>query len=126
MKRLTVEDILLLHRMLIQETGGKDGLRDSGLLDMAANSPYQTFGGQELYPSLPEKAAQLCFSLIQDHPFLDGNKRIGVLAMLTLLELNSCLFLPTDQDLIRIGLGVASGELGTDDIRRWIVTQELS
>ena len=126
MKRLTVEDILLLHRMLIQETGGKDGLRDSGLLDMAANRPYQTFGGQELYPSLPEKAAQLCISLIQDHTFLDGNKRIGVLAMLTLLELNGCVLLPSDEDLIRIGLGVASGELGTDDIRRWIVTQELS
>ena len=121
MKRLTVEDILLLHRMLIQETGGKDGLRDSGLLDMAANSPYQTFGGQELYPSLPEKAAQLCFSLIQDHPFLDGNKRIGVLAMLTLLELNSCVLLPSDEDLIRIGLGVACGELSAEDVTRWIL-----
>ena len=121
MKRLTVEDILLLHRMLIQETGGKDGLRDSGLLDMAANSPYQTFGGQELYPSLPEKAAQLCFSLIQDHPFLDGNKRIGVLAMLTLLELNGCVLLPSDEGLVRIGLGVASGALSAEDVTRWIL-----
>ena len=120
MKRLTVEDLLLLHRLLIEETGGKDGLRDPGLLDMAANSPYQTFGGQELYPSLPSKAAQLCFSLIQDHPFLDGNKRIGVLAMLTLLELCGCPILPTDEELVRIGLGVASGEMSAEEVARWI------
>ena len=120
MKRLSVEDILLLHRLLIAETGGKDGLRDAGLLDMAANCPYQTFGGQELYATLPSKAAQLCYSLIQDHPFLDGNKRIGVLAMLTLLELNGCVLLPSDKELIRIGLGVASGELSAEDVMRWI------
>ena len=120
MKRLTVEDLLLLHRLLIEGTGGKDGLRDAGLLDMAANSPYQTFGGQELYPNLPSKAAQLCFSLIQDHPFLDGNKRIGVLAMLTLLELCGCPILPTDEELVRIGLGVASGEMSAEEVARWI------
>lgn len=86
MKQLSVSDVMTLHQLLIRETGGTPGLRDQGLLESAVNSPYQTFGGIDIYPSLPRKAAQLGFGLIQDHPFLDGNKRIGILAMLTLLE----------------------------------------
>ncbi len=121
MRALTVADLLTLHDLLIQETGGMNGLRDPGLLESAALSPYQTFGGQDVYPTLPEKAARLCFSLIQDHPFLDGNKRIGVLAMLTLLELNHCFLSPTDDDLIRLGLGVASGSISAEQVRDWII-----
>lgn len=122
MRALSVSDLKTLHTLLIQATGGMDGLRDPGLLESAAMAPYQTFGGQELYPTLPEKAARLCCSLIQDHPFADGNKRIGVLAMLTLLELNRCPLAPSDDDLIRIGLGVASGTMSAEQVRDWIAS----
>lgn len=125
MKNLTISDLEQLHQLVAQETGGSAGLRDRGLLESAALAPYQTFGGRDLYPTLPEKAARLCFSLVKDHPFLDGNKRIGVLAMLTLLELNRYPMDPSDDDLVSIGLGVAGGTLCAEDLRRWIVAQRL-
>lgn len=77
MKRLTKEQVLLLHSQLIQEFGGSDGLREEGLLESALASPFQSFGGEDLYPSIQAKAAQLGYGLIKNHPFLDGNKRIG-------------------------------------------------
>lgn len=120
MRALTVADLITLHDLLIQETGGMNGLRDPGLLESAALSPYQTFGGEDIYPTLAAKAAQLCFSLIQNHPFLDGNKRIGVLAMLTLMEMNHCPLSPSNDALIRIGLGVASGTVKASEIEQWI------
>ena len=105
MRALSVSDLKTLHALLIQSTGGMDGLRDPGLLESAAMAPYQTFGGRELYPTLPEKAA-----------------RIGVLAMLTLLELNHCPLAPSDDDLIRIGLDVASGTMSAEQVRDWIIS----
>lgn len=122
MRALSVSDLKTLHALLIQSTGGMDGLRDPGLLESEVMAPYQTFGGRELYPTLPEKAARLCCFLIQDHPFLDGNKRIGVLAMLTLLELNHSPLAPSDDDLIRIGLDVASGTMSAEQVRDWIIS----
>ena len=74
MKRLTKEQVLLLHSQLIQEFGGSDGLREEGLLESALASPFQSFGGEDLYPSIQAKAAQLGYGLIKNHPFLDGNK----------------------------------------------------
>ena len=73
-----VDQVIKLHSSLITKTGGMDGLRDKNLLDSALKSPFQTFGGKELYPDIYDKAAQLCYSLIENHPFADGNKRIGV------------------------------------------------
>ncbi|MDR2787004.1 MAG: Fic family protein [Candidatus Accumulibacter sp.] len=75
---LSTEQVLLLHRITAEASGGSAGVRDGGLLDSALNAPFQTFGGQELYPSLVGKAARLGYSLIANHPFVDGNKRIGV------------------------------------------------
>lgn len=89
MKMLSKRQILLLHSMLVAQSGGMDGLRDEGLLDAAINMPLQTFGGQELYPTILEKAARLGYGLIRNHPFLDGNKRIGTHAMLIFLDINN-------------------------------------
>lgn len=85
MIRLTKSQILLLHEQLITETGGSSGLRDEGMLDSALNAPFQTFGKEDMYPSLQQKAARLCFGLVKNHPFVDGNKRIGAHAMLVFL-----------------------------------------
>lgn len=81
----------LLHSALISESGGSDGIRDNGLLDSALNTPFQTFAGRDLYPTVPEKAAGLGFGLIRNHPFIDGNKRIGAHAMLVFFKINNIL-----------------------------------
>ena len=88
MIRLSKHQILLIHDQLIAETGGSSGLRDEGMLDSALNAPFQIFGGEDVYPSLQQKAARLCFGLVKDHPFVDGNKRIGTHVMLVFLSLN--------------------------------------
>jgi len=88
MKRLSVPQIVMVHSVLIKETGGMDGIRDENLLDSAVNAPFQTCGGEYLYKSLEAKAARLGYSIIKNHPFTDGNKRIGMLAMMVFLELN--------------------------------------
>ena len=87
MKKLTKEQVLLLHRDLIEAHGGSAGIRDEGLLDSALETPFQTFGGQYLLPTIQQKVVRLGFGLIMNHPFVDGNKRIGVHVMLTLLAL---------------------------------------
>lgn len=121
MINLTKEQIILLHALCISQTGGYDGIRDEGLLDLAMNSPMQSFGGKDLYPTIQTKAAQLCFSLINNHPFVDGNKRIGILAMLTVLELNGITIDISDNDLISLGLSVAQGKTNADEITEWII-----
>ena len=88
MIRLSKPQILLLHEQLVAETGGSSGLRDEGMLDSALNTPFQTFAGKDVYPSLQQKAARLCFGLVKNHPFVDGNKRIGAHVMLVFLALN--------------------------------------
>lgn len=92
------EDVFLPNSLLIQETGGRKGVRDDGLLDSALNAPFQTFGGEDMYKSIQAKAAKLAFSLINNHPFIDGNKRIGTLAMLAFLEINGVEIKCTDDD----------------------------
>ena len=88
MKILTKEQILLLHSQLVKEFGGSLDIRDDSLLESAINTPFQTYGGEELYPTLLDKASRLCFGLVKNHPFVDGNKRIGTHAMLVFLALN--------------------------------------
>ena len=82
---LTLEEVLELHRLTLEQSGGLSGVRDFGGLDSAVAQPRMTFGGQDLYPNLPEKAAALGFSLVCNHPFVDGNKRIGHAALETFL-----------------------------------------
>lgn len=120
MIKFSREKILLLHQLIAQETGGDAGIRDYGLLESALDSAYQTFGGEELFPSKEEKAAKLGFSLISNHAFVDGNKRIGMYVMLTFLEMNGIHISPSDDDVIKLGLAVASGKADYEDILEWI------
>ena len=120
MIQLSKEKVMQMHQLMAEETGGSVGLRDAGLLDSALNNAYSTFFGEELYPTKEEKAASLCFSLISNHAFVDGNKRIGVYAMLTLLEAEGIKMNCTNADVVDFGLSVASGRMKYDDILNWI------
>lgn len=120
MIKLNVSKVLSLHKLLVSQTGGGDGVRDFGLLDSALESAYATFDGQELYPSIEEKASRIGYNLMSNHAFVDGNKRIGMLVMLTFLELNGVHIDANDEDIVRIGLGVASGEMGYSQMLDWI------
>ena len=118
---LTKEQIISMHELLIERTGGLNGVKDYGLLESAINNPFQTFMGKELYPTIQRKAANLCYSLINNHAFNDGNKRIGILAMLTFLELNGIAINCSDDELVSLGLNIASGKFTQKDILNWIV-----
>lgn len=119
---LTVDQIKKLHTRLTLRTGGSDGLRDLGLLESAVYSADISFGGVEIYPTIEEKAARLMYALVSNHAFVDGNKRIGVLIMLTTLRLNGIDLHFTQQELINFGLDAAAGKLDYDDILAWITT----
>ena len=121
MKRLTKTQILKMHSLLIQKTGGSDGVRDEGLLDSALNLPFQSFDGEDIYKTIQAKAARLGFSLINNHPFADGNKRIGILAMLVFLEMNGIEIICTDEELVELGLGVADSSVSYKDLLNWII-----
>ncbi|HEL2575996.1 type II toxin-antitoxin system death-on-curing family toxin [Streptococcus suis] len=120
MKILTVEQVIALHSRLIQATGGLDGVRDAGLVESSLSSAFSTYFGIEKYPSIEEKAARLCYSLVNNHAFLDGNKRIGVYVMLIFLELNGIVLKQTDEEIVKLGLGVASSELDYHAILEYI------
>lgn len=120
MRILSKRQILMLHSALISESGGSDGIRDEGLLDSAINTPFQSFAGQDLYLTVLEKAARLGFGLIRNHPFIDGNKRIGTHAMLVFLEINNITLSYEDEDLIATILSVAAGKLDDDGLLNWM------
>lgn len=125
MTTLSKDQILLLHRDLIAETGGMDGLRDEGMLDSALNAPFQSFDGHDVYPSLQQKAARLCFGLVKNHPFIDGNKRIGAHALLVFLALNGIELEYTQEELSRVILSLAAGDIGQSDLLRWVIDHEV-
>lgn len=118
---LTAEEILLLHQKLLLATGGREGLRDRGLLESAVHAMNAGFDNVERYPTAEEKAARLAFSLICNHAFVDGNKRVGILAMLMMLALNDKPLTYTQAELIKLGLSIASGAAETDAIHAWIM-----
>ncbi len=120
---LKKEHIISIHSLLIKKTGGLDGIRDHNLLESALQTPFQTFAGEELYPTIQKKAACLCFGLVNNHSFIDGNKRIGILAMMTFLQLNGLPIDCTDDELIQLGLGLASGNVSQEELFNWIVAQ---
>ena len=111
---------MTLPEDLIEEFGGIHGVRDEGLLESALSAPFQTFNGQDLYPSVLEKAGRLGYGLIRNHPFLDGNKRIGVHVLLVCLALNGVRLSYDDEDLIQTALGVASGSVMFEEFCRWL------
>lgn len=121
MIRLTEQQVLAVHSRMIEMTGGSDGVRDRSLLDSALNAPFQTFDGKEIYPALLSKAAVMCRSIISNHPFVDGNKRLGIHVMLIFLKLNGIELQYSQNELIKLGLGVASSNLSSDDILKWLI-----
>ena len=125
MIRLSKPQILLLHGQLIAETGGSSGLRDEGMLDSALNAPFQTFAEEDVYPSLQQKAARLCFSLVKNHPFVDGNKRIGAHVMLVFLALNGIELQYTQTELSDIILQLAASTLPSVDLLNWILSHQI-
>ncbi|MBR0120691.1 MAG: type II toxin-antitoxin system death-on-curing family toxin [Clostridia bacterium] len=126
MIKFSKEKILLLHQVMAEATGGDVGVRDEALLESAIENIFATFDGKELYPSKEEKAARLGFSLISNHAFVDGNKRIGMYIMLSFLELNGIKIEATNGEVAELGLAVASGSEGYDDILSWIKSHKIN
>lgn len=124
MIRLSEEKVKLLYQLMVEATGGTFGIRDENLLNSALEGIFQTFSGKYLYPSKEEKGAMLGYSLISNHAFVDGNKRIGVYVMLTFLEVNGIRIDCSDEELITLGLGLAAGEIGYEGLLDWILDHE--
>ncbi len=117
---LSLAEVLKLHGLIIAKSGGSVGLRDLGMLESALGQPRQTFGGEDLYPSLTSKAAALGFSLIMNHPFIDGNKRVGHAATETVLMLNGFELTAEIDDAEAEILAVAAGQRTRDEFQAWI------
>lgn len=116
----TVEHILLLHRKMIACSGGSSGVRDMGLIASAIARGQAAFGEVELYSSIEQKSAAIGCGLTQNHGFVDGNKRIGMAAMLLILRRNGVHISYTQQELIELGLAVAQGVLDVEETTAWI------
>lgn len=125
MMRLTKKQVLMLHTQLIESTGGRDGIQDEGLLDSALESPFQSFSGEELYPSIQAKAARLCYGLVKNHAMLDGNKRIGVHSMLVFLAINGYELKYTQKELADLILDVADGKKIYENLLKWILEHKV-
>ena len=120
MRYLTLAEVLDLHRRIIEQTGGSPRLRDLGALESAIAQPRMTFGGENLYPTLVDKSAALCFSIIYNHPFVDGNKRVAHAAMEVFLILNGFQIRASADEQEQIILGLASGNLSREQLVTWL------
>ena len=120
MIKFSKEKVLLLHQLIAQETGGSVGIRDEGLLESALETAFSSFDGKEFYPTKEEKGARIGHSLISNHAFVDGNKRIGVYVMLTFLEVNGIRLDCTNEEVVHVGLSVANGSMDYDALLTWI------
>ena len=121
MIKFSKEKVLLLHQIMAEATGGSVGVRDEGLLDSALEGAFAGFGGREFYPTKEEKGARLGYTLISIHAFVDGNTRIGVYIMLSFLEMNGIRLQCTDDELVDIGLSVASGRMKYEELLQWVL-----
>ena len=120
MKGIDVEEILIFHRKIIEQTGGSDGIRDIGLIESALNGAFSTFDGMDLYKEIEDKVSVITYGLIKNHGFVDGNKRIGVAVMLLLLRINGVKIQYTQNELVQLGLDIAKGLLDEKGIKQWI------
>ena len=124
MKKLSKKQILMLHTQLIQQTAGSEGVRDYNLLDSALETPFQSFGGDELYPTIQAKAARLGYGLIKNHCMIDGNKRIGTHSMLVFLALNGIELKYMQKELYETILDVAAGKIEYEDLLQWVLDHQ--
>lgn len=125
MIKFTKEKVLLLHALIAEETGGSVGVRDEALLESALENAFSGYGGIEFYPTKEEKAARLGYTLISNHAFVDGNKRIGMYVMLTFLEVNGIRIEATNEEVASVGLSVAAGKMGYEDLYQWILDHKI-
>lgn len=123
MRHLALAEVLALHRLLIDETGGSDGIRDLGALESAVAQPRMSFGGDDLYPTLIDKAAALGYSLVMNHPFIDGNKRIGHAAIEALLRLNGFEIVAPVDEQEALFLSLAAGDTSRQRLTDWLETR---
>ena len=117
---LSIESVLKMHNLSIIKYGGSEGVRDTGLLESAIARPYQTFGGQDLYPTGYEKAAAIAESLIVNHPFIDGNKRTGFLAMLAILNEDNLEIIVPNDDVYNFVIDISTGVAKFEQIVNWL------
>ncbi len=121
MIRLTADDAVKMYEILVRETGGDAGLRDIGILESSLYQSFATFDGADLYPSIEEKAARKAFAVIRNHPFVDGNKRMGLFVMLVFLQANGICLKYLQEELVHLGLQIAGGSLDAFGIKEWII-----
>ena len=126
MRYLTPEQVLFIHARLLAETGGEHGIRDLGLLQSAVARPQAVFDGSELYPDIPQKAAALLESLINNHSFVDGNKRTGITAAAMSLKINNHALTALNQEVESFVLSIASGEQTFDAVTEWLKSHSKS
>jgi death-on-curing protein len=119
---LTLEEVLEIHRLVLEQSGGLGGVRDLGALDSALAQPQMAFGGQDLYAGLADKAAALGFSLVCNHPFVDGNKRVGHAAMETFLVLNGWELSAGVDDQEQVVLQLAAGTMKREEFTAWVLS----
>lgn len=117
---LSIEQVLHIHAFQVKRFGGSPGLRDRGALEAAIARPQMTFGGEDLYPDVAPKAAALMHSLVMNHPFVDGNKRVGAHATLVFIRINGMEPLITPAELTQVTLAVARGELSAEALTVWL------
>ena len=120
MIKFSKDKVLLLHKLIAEETGGSIGVRDEALLESALENAFAGFGDTEFYPSKEEKGARLGYTLISNHAFVDGNKRIGMYVMLTFLEVNGIHMDCTNEDIVHAGLSVAAGRMDYEELLEWV------
>ena len=118
--QLVVDDVLYFHEEMERTFRMEKGVRDMGLLASAVNAPFQSFGGVELYPTLTEKAARLCYGIAKNHPFFDGNKRTALHSMLVFLAVNGCALEEEDAVLEEVIIDVAAGKMASDELAAWL------
>lgn len=120
MKKISLEEVILFHKKIVKQTGGSSDIRDITLVESALKNADMSFGGKDLYPSIEEKISVILYAIINNHGFIDGNKRIGVSMMLLLLEINNIKIKYKQHEIVDLGLKVASGEYDKNDILVWI------
>ena len=126
MKELNLDIILYIHRQTISKHGGLEGIRDIDLIRSALETPFLTFDGEDLNKTVLDKISALIYSLIKNHGFRDGNKRVGTIAMGVLCELNNIKLEFSQKELIDFGLDIASGNMTKDDIENWIINHTVN
>lgn len=126
MQLLTLEQVLTLHQGIIEQSGGATGIRDRGILESALAQPYMSYDGQDLYPTLIEKVAALGFSLINNHPFVDGNKRIGHAAIEVTLLMNGYEIQADVDTQETVILSMAASEMSRESFLEWLQRHVIS